>query len=291
MQKKIFLVSNGVSGARPKRNVAPKNYANWNGGSATIVSPVEENNGDQILAELQCVPSVVSNGVMDINSVKIVKNNKRKADEDLLDPEEEEKRRMRRDRNRMAAAKCRKKRLDQIESLQVEVENWERKNKKLEQELAMLRHEKDELAFVLQAHKTSCKFQNNFANVKVEPINMMDEENNPVFVTIDQTPITSSTPVIVTSSAPVKPQRPASLSLAPITKNIEGVTIETPSNAILSFDSLMLDGRTGLTPTTVLTPLKSSSNLNTPTCGSQQRNILITPLFSPSTEAALLTSL
>jgi len=290
MQKKVFLVSNGVSAQRPKRNVTSKNYAIWNGGSATIVSPTEETNGDVILAELQCVPSVVSNGVMDINNVKIVKNNKRKAEDDLLDPEEEEKRRMRRDRNRMAAAKCRKKRLDQIESLQVEVDNWEKRNKMLEQELAMLRHEKEELAFVLAAHKASCKLQNNLTSVKVEPAPLMEEET-PVFVTIDQTPLSSSTPVIVSSAPSSKPQRPASLSLKPVTKNIEGVTIETPSNAILSFDSLMLEGRTGLTPTSVLTPLKNSTSLNTPTCGSQQRNVLITPLFSPSTEAALLTSL
>jgi len=290
MQKKVFLVGNGMSATRPKRNVGPKNYAIWNGGSATIVSPTEETNGDVILAELQCVPSVVSNGVMDINNVKIVKNNKRKADEDLLDPEEEEKRRMRRDRNRMAAAKCRKKRLDQIETLQVEVDNWEKRNKMLEQELAILRSEKEELAFVLAAHKASCKFQNPLTSVKIEPAPMMEEET-PVFVTIDQTPLSSTTPVIISSAPASKPQRPASLSLKPATKNIEGVSIDTPSNAILSFDSLMLDGRTGLTPTSVLTPLKNSNSLNTPTCGSQQRNVLITPLFSPSTEAALLTSL
>merc|ERR1712025_605024 len=88
----------------------------------------EENNGDIILAELQCVPSVVSSSVMDVNRVKVV-NNRRKQDEDLMDPEEEEKRRLRRDRNRLAAAKCRKRRLDQIETLQLEVEGWERRNK------------------------------------------------------------------------------------------------------------------------------------------------------------------
>merc|ERR1711988_1304103 len=53
---------------------------------------------------------------------------------------------------------------------------------------------------------------------------------------------------------PAKPQRPASLSLAPVTvKNIEGVPIDTPSNGILSFNTL-LEGRTGLTPTNILTP-------------------------------------
>merc|ERR1711944_25160 len=85
-----------------------------------------------------------------------------------------------------------------------------------------------------------------------------------------------------------KPQRPASLSIPSFsTKNIEGVSIDTPSKTILSFDTLMMEGRTGLTPTTLLTPLKSVSNLNTPTCGSQQRiNGVFTPLFSPNTEAS-----
>merc|ERR1712012_1240227 len=125
--RKVYIMKeNSVAVNRAKRSVGEKPYALWGGGSATIVSPTEENNGDIILAELQCVPSVVGSRVMNINNVKVVdtSNNKRKRDDDpLLDPEEEEKRRMRRDR--LAAAKCRKRRLDQIETLQVEVEGWE----------------------------------------------------------------------------------------------------------------------------------------------------------------------
>jgi len=293
-RKVILLNENGLSTTRAKRNLGPKNYALWGGGSATIVSPTEENNGDIILAELQCVPSVVSSSVMDVNRVKVV-NNRRKQDEDLMDPEEEEKRRLRRDRNRLAAAKCRKRRLDQIETLQLEVDGWEKRNKKLEDEIAALRAEKDEMAFLLAAHKSSCKLQNNFVNqpVKVEP----DMEDNQVFVQVVPEPLMDTTNITATTSTQVtspKPKRPASLSIPSIsTKNIEGIPIDTPSNAILSFDTLMMDGKTGLTPTTILTPLKgmSGSNLNTPTCGSQQRSIIFTPLFSPNTEASLLTSL
>jgi len=293
-RKVILLNENGLSSTRAKRNLGPKNYALWGGGSATIVSPTEENNGDIILAELQCVPSVVSSSVMDVNRVKVV-NNRRKQDEDLMDPEEEEKRRLRRDRNRLAAAKCRKRRLDQIETLQLEVDGWEKRNKKLEDEIAALRAEKDEMAFLLAAHKSSCKLQNNFVNqpVKVEPV----MEDNQVFVQVVPEPLMDTTNITATTSTQVtspKPKRPASLSIPSIsTKNIEGIPIDTPSNAILSFDTLMMDGKTGLTPTTILTPLKgmSGSNLNTPTCGSQQRSIIFTPLFSPNTEASLLTSL
>merc|ERR1712064_108984 len=158
-RKVILLNENGLSTTRAKRNLGPKNYALWGGGSATIVSPTEENNGDIILAELQCVPSVVSSSVMDVNRVKVV-NNRRKQDEDLMDPEEE-KRRLRRDRNRLAAAKCRKRRLDQIETLQLEVDGWEKRNKKLEDEIAALTEENDEMALFHEAPKSSCKLQNN----------------------------------------------------------------------------------------------------------------------------------
>merc|ERR1712115_641686 len=198
--RKVYVMKeNSVAANRAKRNVGDKPYALWGGGSATIVSPTEENNGDIILAELQCVPSVVGSRVMNINNVKVVdtSNNKRKRDDDpLIDPEE-------------------------TEFVQVQV---------------------------------------------VEP-----------------------TPLVTSIH---KPQRPVSLSLKPAAGgHIEGVPIETPSNGILSFDAIM-ESRTGLTPTSILTPIKTTSNLNTPTCGTQHKSSLIfTPLFSPNTEATLLTSL
>merc|ERR1711868_17887 len=128
------------------------------------------------------------------------------------------------------------------------------------------------------AHKSSCKLQNNFGNlpVKVEPA--MDESQ--VYVQVVPAPLMDTTNMMDTSSSTItattstqvtspKPKRPASLSIPSIsTKNIEGIPIDTPSNAILSFDSMLMETRTGLTPTTILTPL-----------------------FSPNTEASLLTSL
>merc|ERR1712061_242813 len=249
-----------------------KNYSLWGGGSATVVSP-DTSNGDVILAELECVPSVVKYKVNIENSAR-PRPNKRKAEEELQDPEEEEKRKMRRNRNRLAAARCRQKRLDQIETLQVEVNNWEKKNRSLEEEVAALKADKEELQYILAAHRSSCSLQ-----VKVEPAT---EEESPVFVQVQP------------SLETVKPQRPGSLSLIPV-NNIEGVSIDTPSNGILSFNTL-LEGKTGLTPTNILSPtslwggVKVSSSLNTPTCGSQERRLIVTDLLSPSTQA-LLTSL
>jgi len=231
-----------------------------------VVSP-DNTNGDVILAELECVPSVVKYKVNTENSTR-PRPNKRKAEEELLDPEEEEKRKMRRNRNRLAAARCRQKRLDQIETLQVEVNNWEKKNRSLEEEVAALKADKEELQYILAAHRNTCSLQ-----VKAEPVT---EEESPVYVEVQPKEET------------VKLQRPGTLSL-PITVNsIEGVSIDTPSNGILSFNTL-LEGKTGLTPTNILSPtslwggVKVSSSLNTPTCGSQERRLIVTDLLSPST--------
>merc|ERR1712226_356704 len=252
------------------------NHSLWGGGSTTVVSPDGGNNGDVILAELECVPSVVKYKVNTENTAR-PRANKRKAEEDLMDPEEDEKRSMRRNRNRLAAAKCRQKRLDQIETLQVEVNNWEKKNRSLEEEVAALKADKEELQYILSTHRSTCSLQ-----VKVEPAAATEEES-PVFVEVQP------------SQETVKPQRPGSLSLTPLTvNNIEGVSIDTPSNGILSFNTL-LEGKTGLTPailspTSLWGPTKIPSALNTPNCGSQERRLIVTDLLSPSTQA-LLTSL
>ena len=280
--KKIIVVNNGsLASSRARRSLGEKSYSLWGGGVTTVMSPSEENTGDIILAELQCVPSVVGAGVMNVNKVKMVNNTggrKRKivVEEELGDPEEVQKRELRRDRNRLAAAKCRKRRLDQIETLQIEVDAWEQRNKRLEEEMAALRAEKEEMAFILAAHQTSCRLQTD-TSVEVKMEDKVKIEPQPQYI------VTVPQPLVTVS----KPARPASLSLAP--RNIEGVTIETPSRQILSFDSLMEGTRTGLTPTSLLSPLRMVSALNTPTCGAQHKSSsVLTPLFSPNTEQTLL---
>merc|ERR1712018_592394 len=155
--KNIIVVSTpSLAANRTRRGGTDKNYSLWGGGSTTVVSPDGgSNNGDVILAELECVPSVVKYKVNTENTAR-PRANKRKAEEELLDTEEDEKRTMRRNRNRLAAARCRQKRLDQIESLQVEVSNWEKRNRSLEEEVAALKADKEELQYILAAHRSSC---------------------------------------------------------------------------------------------------------------------------------------
>merc|ERR1712107_238311 len=165
----------------------------------------------------------------------------------------------------------------------------EQRNRKLEQEIAALRAEKEEMAFILDAHRTSCKL---LTGQQQQQQQQQQESTDDVFVKMETVETSDPGTSVMVEVAPLtssRPQRPVSLSLQPRTV-INGVGIDTPSNAILSFDSLM-EARTGLTPTSVLTPMKMTTSLSTPNCGSQQRSIVFTPLFSPNTEASLLTSL
>uniref|UniRef100_A0A672HRS5 BZIP domain-containing protein n=1 Tax=Salarias fasciatus TaxID=181472 RepID=A0A672HRS5_SALFA len=81
---------------------------------------------------------------------------RRKRDEQLT-PEEEEKRRVRRERNKLAAAKCRNRRRELTEMLQGETEKLEDEKADLQKEIESLQKEKDKLEFMLVAHNPVCK--------------------------------------------------------------------------------------------------------------------------------------
>merc|ERR1711884_74565 len=168
----VLVPTQGLAATRTRRQASEKNYSLWGGGSATVV---DTSNGDVILAELECVPSVVKYKVQNENTSR-PRASKRRAEEELVDPEEDAKRKMRRNRNRLAAAKCRQKRLDQIADLQVEVSKWEMKNRSLEEEVASLREEKEELQYILAAHRNTCTLQ-----VKVEE-EEESQSQSPVFI-------------------------------------------------------------------------------------------------------------
>lgn len=74
-----------------------------------------------------------------------------------IPPEEELKRVQRRERNKQAAARCRKRRLDQTCTLQVEVDGWEEKRRSLKEEIQQLETQKKGLEMVLGRHHGACK--------------------------------------------------------------------------------------------------------------------------------------
>ncbi|XP_061916240.1 protein fosB isoform X2 [Entelurus aequoreus] len=81
----------------------------------------------------------------------------RRTREESLSPEEEEKRRVRRERNKLAAAKCRNRRRELTDRLQSETDNLEEEKAELEAEISELQKEKERLEFVLVAHQPNCK--------------------------------------------------------------------------------------------------------------------------------------
>ncbi|XP_002736446.1 cyclic AMP-dependent transcription factor ATF-3-like [Saccoglossus kowalevskii] len=73
-----------------------------------------------------------------------------------LTPAEAERRRIRRERNRIAATKCRNKKRSQINTLDEESKRLEGLNHKLKEEIGKLQIEKSFLSDTLQAHLSIC---------------------------------------------------------------------------------------------------------------------------------------
>jgi len=207
-----------------------------------------------------------------------------------MSPEEVERLRIRRERNKAAAARCRKRRMDQISTLSEEVNRHEKKKRTLEEEIAQLKAEKEQLEYILSQHKAECKFAPTLANpqiclaVKSEPVLVEPMEQITFFEDSVQQP---------QPTRGLKPKRPLTLNVnaqVPVTTSVEGVVIETPSKFLtsLGFDTLMTS--TGLTPTTnLVTPVTFSNT----TCSSQQRNSdsIMPDLNTPQAENISLVSL
>ncbi|XP_037551511.1 proto-oncogene c-Fos [Nematolebias whitei] len=93
------------------------------------------------------------------------KNAARKGKTEQLSPEEEEKKRIRRERNKMAAAKCRNRRRELTDTLQAETDKLEEEKAALEMEIANLLKEKERLEFVLATHKPACQMSEEMESI------------------------------------------------------------------------------------------------------------------------------
>ncbi|XP_012272140.1 transcription factor kayak isoform X2 [Orussus abietinus] len=223
-----------------------------------------------------------------------------------MTPEEEERRQIRRERNKMAAARCRKRRMDHTNALLEETEGLEQKKQSLQDEIHQLQQAKDELEFILEAHRAVCRLRST-SPPDVKPVIKPDRPGGGQFVEpAKRDPIAArpnrpnSLPVGFENnnrpnSLPIftePKERPDSLQLKNVDPStgfiktateVAGVPITTPSSGILfNFDSLM-EGGTGLTP--VSTPL-------VPSCSTQQRsNLSAVDLSSPDANPPKLVSL
>merc|ERR1719450_542619 len=224
------------------------------------------------------------------------------TDESGLSPEEAQKLEIRRERNKAAAARCRKRRMDQISYLSDEVQEHEEKKRALENTIAQLKAQKEELEYILSQHQSECQLivpglrqQTLPIAVKSEPVLVETIEMNP----LDQVYMLNKPQEINTNRAGgPKAKRPLSLNIesaqieARASATLEGVLIDTPSNIIsnLGFDTLMTS--TGLTPTSnIVTPISFNITTSVPSCSSQQRSSEMVELNTPATENVSLVSL
>lgn len=202
-----------------------------------------------------------------------------KDDYHNLPPSERQRLMLRRERNKQAAARCRQRREDLTLSLMNEVKMWEGKKDELEEEIRILRAEKQELESILQTHSTSCGLvvPKQVVAVKSEPVVIVEAANAPYMM-----------------SSPLKRNRPASLTI-PFSSGLyldqlqsgpEGILIETPSTVIPSFENFLTS--TGLTPvvTTITTPILSNTSIS---CSYQQRSREVPDLNTPGETVSLVS--
>ncbi|XP_023684312.2 protein c-Fos-like isoform X2 [Paramormyrops kingsleyae] len=101
-----------------------------------------------------------------------------------LSPEEEEKKKVRRERNKMAAAKCRNRRRELTDTLQAETDVLEDEKSILQSEIANLMKEKDRLEFILAAHRPACKIPSDldvgFPETSVSPVHSFCDNLNSI---------------------------------------------------------------------------------------------------------------
>ncbi|KAJ8356358.1 hypothetical protein SKAU_G00191520 [Synaphobranchus kaupii] len=101
-------------------------------------------------------PAFRSTGIVKIAGSKSL-NTRKRGNGGQLSPEEEERKKLRRERNKMAAAKCRNRRRDLTDTLQAETDILEDDKSALKTDIANLMKEKERLEFILMAHKPACK--------------------------------------------------------------------------------------------------------------------------------------
>lgn len=218
---------------------------------------------------------------------------RRPKDDDEVSPEEEQRRRVRRERNKQAAARCRRRRMDLTNTLQIETEDLEDERSSLEREIQMLTAQKEELNFLLEAHRPCCKLGRDKENATKRRVIVKQE---PAKIPRTEAPLEPLPPPPMPAppaSQPAKVPRPTTLSVAGFasaTNMHKDVPISTPSQGLgLNFDSLM-QGGTGLTPISgaALPPLLplTSGSLATPVVSQPDRRA---DMLSPETGKELVS--
>ncbi|OWF50320.1 fos-related antigen 1-like isoform X2 [Mizuhopecten yessoensis] len=193
---------------------------------------------------------------------------KRRGARDVkLSPEEDERRRVRRERNKVAAAKCRQRRVDHTNRLTGETDILENERDDLETQIQQLQQQKDQLEFILQAHQPLCKLdegcQQKNQPAAAPPNTMSSKVKVKMEPGIERSTTCPMGKGTTTSTSGI---RPSSLNIVKSESrkkvsvtSATGIPITTPSNGFYFAMDSMVD-HTGLTPIT---------NGPTPSCGTE----------------------
>ncbi|KAK9498188.1 hypothetical protein O3M35_004060 [Rhynocoris fuscipes] len=203
-----------------------------------------------------------------------------------ISPEEEERRAVRRERNKLAAARCRKRRLDHTNELMMETDGLQKKKTGLQNEIQQLKLQKEELEYLLDSHRPCCRLEPDNDPLRCESPPDIKPFPISIKVAAPKDEVEPEQKPEIEPEPPKRPvqKRPTSLPVpAPPSAGLisDGIPITTPTAGILfNFDSLM-DGGTGLTP--VSGPLA-------PSCSTQQRHSgTVSDLSSPDSTTKLVS--
>lgn len=103
--------------------------------------------------------------------------------------EERARRQRRRERNKLAAARCRQRRVDLTNELETETKQLEAEAERLENEIRNLQRQRDQLQFVLEAHRPVCR---EVLEIKVEKSVETSEPSSHMATRPNSLPIGSS---------------------------------------------------------------------------------------------------
>ncbi|XP_040904554.1 fos-related antigen 1a isoform X2 [Toxotes jaculatrix] len=190
------------------------------GPSRSPVPPYPTFSGARPLGQPPSQPHLLRPGV--IRAAANTTASTRRRNDEHLSHEDMERRRIRRERNKLAAAKCRNRRRELTDSLQSETDQLEDEKSRLQKEIAELQKEKEKLELVLEAHRPICKIEesdsdsdpnpsiSSLGGIKMEPedfsrpgpstkLSTKMEKPKPK-ITIPTKPLTSSAPAAATES-------------------------------------------------------------------------------------------
>lgn len=213
----------------------------------------------------------------DMDSQPLRRRKAMRSEDNNLSAEDYARVMQRRERNKLAAARCRQRRVDLIDKLKEECNLLEGTNANLESSIEQLRQQKEQLEFILKAHQTSCEISGNRlpakASAAVVPImktsvqkQFIINRNNGLSVNMPQVNVANEKPVNRPTSLLLTKNLKSESSATPASGTITaatGIPITTPSSLLsgsMGFE-LLLDGHTGLTP---LVPVSLCSALTTP---------------------------